>query len=308
MANYAKSNGKILITDLVLKGQSFEILPVQDGIKSADKLIDFADNGTTLQSGDYSAADYAGGIKLTDKVISVSEIFVKEKYRKQELQAKTAQMAMKAGSSPEDLPFQDVLVGLKGDAIAAANEKLLWQGDVASADVNLKHFNGFLTQLKAASDVFLTETAAAELTKSTAVDKVEAIVEKAYTQFPEWIDVETRLFMSPKNFTTYFRALNKLNSAVDKQTNEAGVVKEVRVPGTNCIVTSIAGLHGSSDLIMTRPENFVIGVDLKSEDEQFNFEYLTEGMIHRYFALYKLGASIARTAEVVMTGVTPATV
>jgi hypothetical protein len=298
MADFAKSNGKVLITDLVIKGRSFVILPIQDGIKSSEKLIDFAENSTVLRTGDYSAADYQGGVKLTDKEIKVIEIFVKEAYKKHDLQKKIAQMALRAGSSPEDMPFQDLLVGLKGASIAAANESLLWKGSVAGGNL----FDGFLTQLLAATDYTETNVAAADLSKTGAVDKVESVIELAFNTFPTWIDHQTRMFMSPKNFTTYFRAVNKLNGAVDKLTNEGQVITEFQIPGTNCWATSVSGLHGKPELILTRPENFVIGVDLKGEDEDFRFEYLNEALLWRYFALYKLGCKIARTNEVVVTG------
>lgn len=303
-ADYAKSNGKIILTDLVLAGQSMEILPVQEGIKSADKLVDFADGGTVLQGGDYTATAYNGGVKLTDKQISVTEIHVKEKYSNRDLNSKIAQMVMKAGSAPDSMPYQDVLVGLKSASISAANEKLLWQGNTAGAG-NLIHFDGFLTQVLAAADKTVTGTAAASLTASNAISKVEAIVEKSHVSFPEWIDTTHRLFMAPKEFSTYYRAVNKLSEKQDKMTNTPNVVKEFVVPGTNCIATSIAGLHGSAELIITRPENFVVGVDLKSEDESFKFEYLNEALFWRLFALYKLGCQIARTNEVVSTGVAP---
>lgn len=311
MADFAKSNGKILLTDLVLEGDSFGILPVQDGIKSSDKLVDFADGSTVIQTGDYTGtSNYSGGVSLTDKEIAVKELFVKEKYTSRELQAKISQMAMRIGSNPEDLPYQDALLGLKGSVIALENEKLLWQGDTTKTGTNLAHFNGFTTVLKgfAHDDDDLptyTGEASAELTNSNAISKVEKIVEKSHVDFPAWIDATTRLFMSPKNFITYYRAVNKLSNSVDKMTNAPAVVKEFTVPGTNVIATSTAGMVGVHDLFITRPENFVIGVDLKSEDEQFKFEFLNESLVHRLFVLYKLGCKIARTQEVVMSGVEP---
>lgn len=300
-ADYAKSNGKIILTDLVLAGQSMDILPIQEGIKSSEKLIDFSDSGTVLQSGDYTASAYNGGVKLTDKSINVVELHVKEKYSRRDLNAKIAQMAMRAGSSPQDMPFQDVLTGLKSTSIAAANEALLWRGDT-SATGNLKYFNGFLTQALAAADTIETGSAAVALTADNAIAEVEKIVEVAHVEFPVWIDNTHRLFMSPKQFSTYYRAVNKLSGQVDKMTNTPSVVKEFLIPGTNCIATSIAGMQGSNELLITRPDNFVVGVDLKSEDESFNFEYLNEALHWRLFALYKLGAQIARTSEVVTTG------
>lgn len=316
MADFAKTDGKVIIQDLVMTGQSFKILPVQFGIKSSDKLIDFAVGTTELQEGDYSGFEnFSGGAVLKDKTISVKQLFVKEKYNASDLDAKITQVLKGMGSNPEDFPqyYAQILTGLKGKAVANKNEMLLWQGDTTkTTDTTLKHFNGFVKQLTTAADYTKTGTAAAALVKGAdAIAAVDAVYDKGITTFPEWLLYPTAMFMSPMNFKTYYRSLFKLNVAVDALTlQSAGDMMQVTIPGTSCTIYAMAGLTGSNDIFMTRPENFVIGCDLRSEmpvddpssaSDYFKFQYLKEYMAWSYFALYKYGCAIARTNEVIRT-------
>ena len=86
MADYAKSNGTVLIKDLILDGQSFGLdgIRVETGIKSSDIFADFGAGTLSLQTtnGDPGALSYSGGSVLKDVELKVIEMAVKEKYVK----------------------------------------------------------------------------------------------------------------------------------------------------------------------------------------------------------------------------------
>lgn len=299
MSDFIKSNGEVIIGELILEGDSFEHIPVQEGIKKTDRVVDLSDGGTYLQSGDYTDTDnYSGGTTLTDVDISVSEIWVKEKYKRRNLESKAIAVAMKKGSSPEELEVKDFIFELKGKKINLANEKLIHAGDTGNTD----QFNGFLTQILAGSPKTGSTVSAVALTASTAVATMETIVKYGFEQDENWITNETIMEMSPKNFATYYRALFKQNQAIDGDTlTKTLAIKSFYIPGTQIKVINCIGLTGKENIYWTVAENLRIGVDLKSGEDVFTFEYLTEAMVHRLFALYKLGAKVISTAKVVVT-------
>lgn len=307
MATWAKSNGSVLIKDLILDGQSFNLdgVRIETGIKSADIFADFGAGTTVLQltNGDPGALSYSGGSVLKDVKVEVVEIAVKEKYVKSTLESKIAQMQMRAGSDPSNpLPYSDVLVGLKKQAIGLANDMLLWQGNTGSSTPNMSYFNGILTLATGCTGA-TTGGTAAPLSASTAIATVEAFVKVAHAAFPTWVNAGSFLYMSPINFATYYRAVFGLGSTIDSLTLQAGTGPKDKffVPGLNVEVLSTKGLTGVDNFLMTRDQNFIFGTDLVSEDDSLQFEYLNEAQIWRLFAVYKLGAKIARCAEVVLT-------
>jgi hypothetical protein len=307
MSDYAKSNGIILIKDLILQAQSFSMdgIRVETGIKSTELFADFAIGNTYLQAtlGDAGALLYSGGSTLKDISIHVVELAIKERYVKSTLESKIAQMQMRAGSDPSNpIPYNDVLVNIKAQTVGHLNDLLVWQGDVTGLTNN--QVNGYITILKASTGAtaYVNATGVTvPFTQTTAIASVETFVKQALAAFPVWILDGAYLYMSPTNFEIYFRAVYGLSSPVNTLTLElnAKPVQKFMVPGTNVEVLSTNGLVGNNSLIMTREFNLCLGTDLVSEDDTLSFEYLNEQQCWRLFGAYKLGPQIARTAEVV---------
>jgi hypothetical protein len=308
MAAYSKSNGSVLIADLILGSQAFNQagIRVEPGIKSTDVFADFSVGNTYLQTtnGDPGALSYSGGSTLKDISITVKEMAVKERYVKTTLDSKIAQMLMRAGSSPSNpLPYADVLVGLKQQEIGLLNDKLLWQGVTTSSDPNLNKFNGWITLATATGSTgVISGGSSAALVAGTAIASIEAIKNVAFATFPTWVNEGCFMFMSPAQFSIYYRALFGLASMIDSLALNTGKpVAEFYIPGTNVLVQSTNGLVGKNNILITRDNNLVIGTDLVSEDDSLTFEYLNNDLIWRLLAIYKLGAQIGRRAEVVVT-------
>ena len=308
MSDYAKSNGIVLIKDLILQAQSFSMdgIRVETGIKSNELFADFAVSGGTIvqkTNGDAGALYYSGGSTIKDISIKVIELAIKERYVKSVLESKIAQMQMRAGSDPSNpLPYADVLVNLKAQALGHINDVLVWQGDTGSGNTNpsTNKVDGYVTILKTAGDYYTGGTATG-FTQTTAISLVESFVKKGLAAFPTWILDGAYLYMSPTNFEIYYRAVYGLSSPVNTLTLElnARPVQKFMVPGTNIEVLSTNGLVGSDSLVMTREFNLCLGTDLVSEDDTLSFEYLNEQQCWRLFGAYKIGPQIARTKEVV---------
>lgn len=305
MSDYAKSNGIVLIKDLILQAQSFSMdgIRVETGIKSTELFADFAVGATVVQAtnGDAGALQYSGGSTLKDISIHVIELAIKERYVKSVLESKIAQMQMRAGSDPSNpLPYADVLVNLKAQTVGHINDLLIWQGSTGSTG-NTSLINGYLQLLTTAGDYTSGATGATAFTLTTAIPKVEAFVNVAKSAFPAWIIDGAFIYVSPTNFETYRRAVFGLSSPVNTLTLDLNAKPDLKmlVPGTNFEIISTNGLVGNNSIVMTREFNLCLGTDLVSEDDTLSFEYLNEAQCWRLFGAYKLGPQIARTAEVV---------
>lgn len=302
LVEYVAANPEIVLQDVVLEGRSFDLLRVEDGIKSSKKVLEHTDADISFQTGDYSGYDgFAGDDTLKDVLVAVNEFHVKKKYVKNQIEKSIVQIAMKLGSDPEDIPaaVAEAIMNLNGRALVYNNEQALWRGDSTLATGNLQYFDGFVKQVTDGTPV-KTGTAPAALTKATAVESVERMVATAEDNFPNFTGIETHLYMSPKNFQVYFRTLYGLNGAIDKDNLNGEPIKSLRIPGTNVIAQSIPGLDGTDEMILTRPDNLIIGTDLRSESDKFEFFYNPYARHFEMFALWKLGAKVVRTDECVI--------
>ena len=307
LADFVNGDPRVVISDMVVGGQSFNILPFQEGIKGSTKVIDLADGGTNAQTGDYTGADegFNGSVTPSDVTISVTDLWYKEKYSEQTINKKVLGLALRRGANPDDIVLSDAIMDIKGQSIRLDNEKLIWQGDVTlTGDTNLKFFDGIVKQLTTAGTYKPTGVAATGLTTSTAVASVQRMFDKMVELKPELIDKQTMLAMSPANFSIWYRTVYGLNSTITNQTlNTTGLPFSAQVPGTNITAYGFAGLVGSNEMILGRPENFVIGCDLKSDEEKMEFKYIDALLAYRLFVYYRLGVKVIRPSEVIREAV-----
>ena len=302
LADYIKGDPQVILTDIIFAGRSFGLLRVEDDIKSSKKVVDLTDNEIVLQTGDYTGYDgFSGDDTLKDVLVEVEELHVKKQYKKNDINTKVTQLALKQGSDPSDIGYKDLLMEMNGKELNYQNEQLLWRGDTSiTGTSNLNKFNGFVKQITDSSSATTTGVAASGYTSATAIAGVNRLVDKMEETFPEWIGMETHLFLSPRDFQTYYRALYGLNASIDKDNIEGKPVESVRVPGTNVIAQSMPGLNGTVEKFITRPMNLIIGTDLVSETDELDFMYNDIARWHELFALYKLGAKVVRPQEVVI--------
>ena len=126
LTDYVNGQPTVVLQDIVVGGQSFDVLTWQEGIKGSAKVIDLTDGGTNAQTGDYTGADtgYNGSVTPKDVTISVTDLWYKEKYSEKEINKKVLGLALKAGANPDDIALGDAIIGLKGQSIRNDNELL----------------------------------------------------------------------------------------------------------------------------------------------------------------------------------------
>lgn len=305
LADFLKSEGKVIITDLITAGDAFnqDGFGVQTGIKSSEKLLDLSVEGNTFiqaTAGDPGALTRSGGTTMLDVNISVTELAVVERYRRNILNDKITQMQMRAGSDPgSEMPYSDIIMGLKGPEIKRLNQLLLWQGATGGTQ-NLKHFNGVKAQVAAGSPV--TGGTAAQLSADTAIDTFDSVRNIAIAAYPAW-ETGCYAWMSPRNFSVLYRDVYGLSGVIDANTLNSNMrlPNQFIFPGTNCVVYNEQGLTGVNNIYITRQGNFVAGTDLESETDEVTLEYQSYDMSWHLNVIYKLGVKVARIGEVVAT-------
>lgn len=152
LAAYTKDNQDSLISKSLFDAKTQKII-VADGnlmteVKSAEQ-INVLDTDAVFQAGGTCGFNSSGTTVFTRRAVTIGKIKVQESLCPKTLEAKYLQLKMKAGSIPEEIPFEQVYSELKAGKIAEQLETALWQGDTLSGTANLARFDGLIKLLDA---------------------------------------------------------------------------------------------------------------------------------------------------------------
>ena len=306
LTDYVKQNPEVAIKPIVLSLPTIETgVSIQTGIKFKERLIDQGDNEAIIQTGDYTSADANGTFDLSEKDIAVTERFIKESYTPMVLNKKISSLLLAKGSEITDIPMflKDSLVKQKVDSIKKKNEQSLWLGDTTASTAtpstrHLADFDGFIKLAHSSAKTIKSTVTTVALTSATAISKVSALI----ALLPEDVIAEnTTLYMSVANAQIAIAAYMEKYSATQVFGDNMGGVKfKYQVPGTNVTIQGLTALSTSNQMLLARPVDLYIGVDLKGEDENAEFRKM-EDRSFELFCLYKLGAQIGKDEYIVVT-------
>lgn len=235
--------------------------------------------------------DDAGSQTLSQRIIKVGKLKVNMSFCEREMLSKWMGSEVRVAAGAESLPFEETFTSELINSINEAVETAIYQGDTASSNANLKHFDGLLKILGAEAGVVDVEVAA----ESTALDKVReiyyAIPEKAFTRGEVVILVGMDIF----------RGL--VGNMVDKNLyhyNPGTPEGEVVLPGTNCRVVGVNGLNGTKKAIAASLKNIYFGTDMLNDMETFKLWYSDDNQEFRLAVKFNAGVQVAFPDEVVL--------
>jgi len=153
LAAYTKDNQDSLITKSLFDAKTQKLIVdkgnVMTQVKSSEQ-INVLTTDATFQAGGTCGFNASGTTTFTRRAVTIGKIKVHESLCPKTLESKYLQLKMKAGSQPEEIPFEQVYSEMKAGVIAEQLETALWQGDTASGNGNLSRFDGLIKLIDAA--------------------------------------------------------------------------------------------------------------------------------------------------------------
>ncbi len=309
LADYVKGTPEVIITDIVLGTKTGDHYSIQEGVKYQDKFIDVNTPSVDVSDGDYGTySTTSGGVSLSDVTIENTQLFFNIPFSKASLNKKLAEVAGKKGSSADEFIYGDVISKLLVETLNYDNDIKIWQSVDGSTSVaeQLRFFDGILIQLAKGAPVsggtsvnFVTD---AGITDASILTKINALIAKKDASLGNLANTALNMSMAPAQFNAYKKALFGLNGTILSTTLQNGQVMESFICPVDETITvwKEAGLTGKNQVVLTRPENICVAVDLKSEDETVEIWYNQAAHRYEIFGVFKLGVKVIRTNEVVM--------
>jgi hypothetical protein len=307
LANYTEQNEALLVTSSVLGAKTASLIKsagnVMVGVKSAET-INIMDTDAVFQAGGSCGFNASGSTSFTQRTVTVGKIKVNEALCPKDLEAKYLQKALPTGSIYDSIPFEQEFADKKAKKIASQLESAIWQGDTASANVNLNKFDGLVKLIGAAAVVdanvssFIT---GAPISAGTGIvaGNVIAIFDGIYKAIPAAIvsHDDVTIFCGMDVFRTYTIALKNANMFHYQFDGKAD--SEFVLPGTNIKVVAVQGLNGTNKIYALKLSNLFLGTDLLNEEEKFEIFYAKEADQVRFVSEFKMGVNFAFPDEIV---------
>ena len=290
---YVEQNTPVLIGKSVMGADSLKYMTIQTGVKSTEAINILK---TDMKFGDGASCGWnaAGTDTFTQRDIVTGQIKVNKSYCDKTMLGKYMQDQVKIAAGQEVLPFEQEFAESNARGIAESVEKIIWQGDTSSSDVNLKRFDGLLKILGAESTVLKPEE---DFPLATAkFDIVKAML----LLLPAKALKGARIFASP----SFVRAYGQELVAKNWVHFEPGMdYNEFPIPGSNVILTAVEGLEGTATkdyIVAANPDNLFYGCDMESDREQFDVWYSKDNQEFRLAAKFNAGVQVAFPDEVVL--------
>lgn len=300
LVDYINQQSKELIARSYFDNRSAEYFGgLQTGIKTS-KALQLLDVSAVPQADSACSFNASGNVTFTQREITVGAVKYQDTLCPKTLRAKWTQILLKQGNNAEmELTFESQIADMLVDLVKEHVEVLDWRGDTASANAYLNKYDGLIKIIDAAGTAIDGNTgnvtSGTGFTTSNAVAIINAMCDAAPAKIKTKSDKV--LFVGTDWFDIYVNALMEDNLFNFDATKWADYV--LTVPGKNVKVVGVHGLDSTSRAFLGRMPNFWLGVDLESDEEQFEMWESKDDQNVKYSLSFKRGVQVAYPNEIV---------
>lgn len=290
LTNYTNEPNKV-IYKMLAQGNTSKHLTIQSGIKSAETINIFSTEGV-WQEGSSCGFNASGDTVASQRQITVGNIKINLKWCVKDLEAKFTQKGLPKGSHYEELAFLEEIQGDIAQRLNYRIDRAIWQGDTASADQYLLHFDGLSKIINAASDeITATPSAWSVANSRTALQAVYAAMTDDMLANPDGVKV----FMGLSEYRDY-----GIKLGIDNLYHITGdASKKIYLENTGIEIVPCLGLSGTKKIYAASTSNLYLGTDLAGEYEKFRFWYSPDNDEVRLEVIFKMGVQVAFPDQIV---------
>lgn len=288
---YVEQHKSDLLYQVVFGGNTIRRMAKQTGVKGTST-INILHTDIPFQNGAGCGFTPQGEAKFTQRQIVTGRIKIDTEFCPDNLIGKYNEYLVRVNAHQTDLPFEEEIMGSIIDGIRAKMEKAVWQGDTASSDANLKHFDGLLKALNAASGV---------VKESVQSDSAYDAIKTVYMAIPEHLlsKSNVKINVSPAVYRQFLMELVEKNLYhYSGAQNEYPT--EFVFPGTNVAVALAEGLAGTQNIVAAQDSNLVYGCDMEGDMEDLKLWFSDDNDVFRLKGKWNAGVNVAFPDEVVL--------
>lgn len=291
LPDYVKENADKLLYKIIFGASSIQRFTKQLGVKGK-AAINLLNTTPVFQDGSDCGFTPQGDATFTQRIIDAGLVKVNMDFCHLALIGKYAEYQVRVNADQNTMPFEEEITNSIVDGIRNGMEKAVWQGNTASSDATLKHFDGLLKILDTAEGV-IKPTLNQDSKKW---DNLRSVFEKIPAHVLRKPGL--KINVSPEFFTAFTQELvaaNLFHYAGPQNANPL----EVILPGTNIPVVSVDGLSGLNKIVAAVDDNIYYGTDMEGDSEDIDMWFSKDNDKFRLKVRWNAGVQVAFPDEIV---------
>lgn len=289
LATYVDEQGEEILTDLIYSSNLISRVQVMENVKGS-KEIKLMDSTFALQSAASCAWNADGSVTFTDKALVTSRVKVQHELCNEDLVDTWGQLLLAVGANRQDeeIPFEDVLTAYTIKKAKKLNQDLMFNGDTASGNPDLAHYDGFIKLWDA--DASLVEVTSLQ-TSITAANGYD-VAKEVYDGIPAELfdnDVEVEIICSRNSARAVIDQIynDKDFASTLEFTEENGELSFI-LPTTSVRVRSYPQI-ADGKMYAVPYQYMFFGTDLENDVDGFEAKYNENDEKIRFGAKWRTG-------------------
>lgn len=286
---YVDEQSDTFLTDLVYSSGLMNRITVQEGNKGSEtmKLINIS---MALQSATGCAWSPDGTITFSGENLTTVRVKQQAELCNEDLNGTWAQMlnVLGANRQDEEMPFEAVITAYTIKSASKSNQDLMFNGDTASGNPDLVHYDGFVKLWDADADLgvyYSTETAINNTNALSIALGLYNTIDDVLFDNGEPVEI----LVGRQTYRAIIENVYNDNNYHHTLEEEQGTEPSFVLPTTNIRVRSYPQLNGTDKMYAVPYRFMFFGTDLESDIEGFMAKYdETEEMI-RFGAKWRSG-------------------
>jgi hypothetical protein len=310
---YTEQNEKQLVSASLFEARTQQLIlsegNVMTGVKSS-QTVNRMDTDVFFQDDSSCGFLSSGTTEFSQRTLTVGKVKVQETLCPKDLESVYLQKALPAGGNYDTIAFANEYTARKAGKIAEALETAIWTATgsgYGGTNGLLNKFKGIRQHIAdAGTSVNANVTGfygtGAPITGIDTMEKAQKAVLAVIAALPNGVKGKTdvRIFVGWDVYNLLIQKYVDLNLYHYNPGSTGNAIdSEFLVPGTSYKVIPVHGLTGTNDIYAMRMSNIFLGVDLISEEDQFELWYSQDDRNVKFSANLKIGVQIAFPDEVV---------
>ena len=283
LPEYVEQNRDQLFVKSTVGAKTLDYVELMLGVKHKEAL-NYLDSEVVLQAAQ-CGWNPAGSDTFAQRYIEVNLVEVEKEFCYLDFKEKYMNYQLRWEAGRETLPFEEKIANSNVEAIKAAVEEMVWQGNSGAS------VTGFLADAAEASAATVSFG-----TGDTTVAKVDALVAAASARM---LAKGVNIFMSMTDFRNYVLESNGTCCA-NRPILDAAADEIIYAGDSRIKLIPVLGLEGTGKMVAATPDALVYGTDIEGSETSYRIWFDEKEQKYMFRVLFAAGTAIKFVDEVVV--------
>lgn len=283
LPEYVEQNKEQLFVDSTVGAKTLDYVELMLGVKHKEAL-NYLESEVVLQA---AACGWNpnGSDTFAQRYIEVHLVEVEKEFCYIDFKEKYMNYQLRWEAGRETLPFEQKIAESNVEAIKAAVEDMVWQGNSGAS------VTGFLADIAEASAATVSFASG-----DTTVEKIDAMVAGLNAKM---LKKGVNIFVSMTDFRNYVLESNSTCCA-NRPILDAAAEEIIYAGDSRIKIVPVLGLEGTGKMVAATPDALVYGTDLKDSETVYRIWFDEKESKFMFRVLFAAGTAVKFPNEIIL--------